>query len=208
MPVYKKIALNPKTTIFIWEITEELEQLQNVFLTDKNQQRLLKMKSENHEKAFLAVRHLFDYIGIKDSEVIYDDFGKPHLQNGQFISITHSFQYCGVIISDKPVGIDIEKQREKIIKIAHKFTDVANFQTETKAELIRKLTVIWGAKESIFKIYGNNLAFKNIIIDDFNVENKKTNGTILSDNKKYKIHFFSFDDFVCVYSFENFVSTL
>jgi hypothetical protein len=31
---------------------------------------------------------------------------------------THSYQFSAIIISDQTVGIDIELQREKIIKIA------------------------------------------------------------------------------------------
>ena len=38
-----------------------------------------------------------------------------------FISITHSFDYAAIIVSDKPVGIDIEKVRSKITRIVKKF---------------------------------------------------------------------------------------
>ncbi len=39
------------------------------------------------------------------------------------ISITHSHDFSAIIISDETVGIDIELQREKIIRIADKFCD-------------------------------------------------------------------------------------
>ena len=55
--------------------------------------------------------------------MFYDENGKPHLKDGKHISITHSFTFSGVIVSDAEVGIDIEKQRDKIAIIAHKFID-------------------------------------------------------------------------------------
>jgi phosphopantetheinyl transferase len=35
------------------------------------------------------------------------------LKDGKHISITHSYQFSAIIISDQTVGIDIELQREK-----------------------------------------------------------------------------------------------
>jgi phosphopantetheinyl transferase (holo-ACP synthase) len=48
----------------------------------------------------------------------------------------------------------MELQRNKIIRIADKFVD-EEFQyldSNSPEEYIKKLTVIWGAKEAIFKI--------------------------------------------------------
>ncbi|MBQ0741343.1 4'-phosphopantetheinyl transferase superfamily protein, partial [Aquimarina celericrescens] len=74
---------------------------------------------------------------------------------GKHISITHSFEFTGVIVSDKKVGIDIEKQREKIKLIAPKFTPIEEYKALGDGEdLIRKLTIVWGAKESLYKLYG------------------------------------------------------
>ena len=67
--------------------------------------------------------------GYKDKDLYYDYMGKPHLHDGRHISITHSYEFTGIIIvsSKEKVGIDIEKQRDKIIRIAKKFT---TFNTE------------------------------------------------------------------------------
>ena len=81
------------------------------------------MKSESHQKGFLSVRHLLRDVGYTDQDLFYDDYGKPHLKDGKCISITHSHNFSAIIVSDKEVGIDIEMQREKIRRIAHKFID-------------------------------------------------------------------------------------
>jgi len=36
--------------------------------------------------------------------------------------IIHSFDRVGVLLSDEPMGLDIERLREKIVRIAPKFT--------------------------------------------------------------------------------------
>jgi phosphopantetheinyl transferase len=156
MPLYKTIQHNSNTQILIWDITESFEQLNHeVQLNQKNQLRLNGMKSEIHQRAFLSIRKLLALAGYTDFDLEYDAFGKPHLADHNYISITHSHHFSAIIVSNEPVGIDIEMQREKILKIAHKFVndeELNRLQQTDLAEYIKKLTVKWGAKESIFKI--------------------------------------------------------
>ena len=53
---------------------------------------------------------------------------------------------------------------EKILRIAHKFTRLEEYRTLANTEaIIRKLTIVWGAKESLYKIYAEQgLAFLGI----------------------------------------------
>lgn len=207
MPLYKTITVNTTTKVFIWKIEEPFDELyKNISLTGKNTIRLNNMKSELHRKGFLSIRQLLKIAGYEDTDVIYDEFGKPHLKNGKFISITHSFHFCGIIISEeKPVGIDIEKQRDKIVKIAHKFTQIEEYRTLANHDaLIGKLTIVWGAKESLYKIYGKKkLLFReHIYINDFSFFEGKTLGEIRYENttSSYTIFFVEFEGFTCVYA--------
>jgi phosphopantetheinyl transferase len=68
------------------------------------------------------VRKLLQEASYNDFDLSYDELGKPHLKDGKHISITHSYQFSAIIISDQTVGIDIELQREKITKHS-KFND-------------------------------------------------------------------------------------
>ena len=121
MPLYKTLHPNSQTTVKIWEITESYKDLmESITLKPKSLERVLGMKSEMHQCGFVSVRHLLKEFGYTDVELHYDDNGKPYLNNGKYISITHSFTFSAVIISDSKVGIDIEKQREKITVSAHK----------------------------------------------------------------------------------------
>jgi phosphopantetheinyl transferase len=55
-------------------------------------------------------------------------------------------------INDETVGIDMELQRNKIIRIADKFIDEEFQYLEPVLRNTLKLTVIWGAKEAILKL--------------------------------------------------------
>ena len=208
MPLYKTLTINEKTKVVIWKIEETIEDLLNgILLYENSETRLHSMKSEIHQKGFLSIRHLLKEFNIKDIDLEYDEFGKPHLKDGRFISMTHSFQFTGVIVSEeKSVGIDIEKQREKILKIAHKFTPIEEYKTIANvATLTRKLTIVWGGKESLYKIYGKKklLFLHHIFIEDFNFEDEKTTGIIRyeGEDSKYHINFLEFEDFTCVFAY-------
>ena len=209
MPLFKTIDVNRNTKVYIWKIEESFEKLSNgIQLTKICQERVDGMKSDLHRRGFMSVRHLLAQAGYVDSDLYYDDLGKPHLKDGNRISITHSFIFSGIIISNStPVGIDIEKQRDKIVKIAHKFTPFEEYKTLANHEaIVRKLTIVWGAKESLYKIYEKpGLLFRNHIdISDFSFESSQTKGTINYQGSisKYAINFLEFEGFTCVYALQ------
>ncbi|WP_108422560.1 4'-phosphopantetheinyl transferase family protein [Flagellimonas amoyensis] len=207
MPIYKTITVSPTTKVYLWKVTEPESQLsRNVELTSHCQNRMDGMKSEAHRRAFLSIRHLMAEAGYKDGDLYYDDFGKPHLKDGNYISITHSHNFTGIIVSESDeVGIDIEMQRDKILNIAHKFTPIEEYKTLANAEaIIRKLTIVWGAKESLYKIYAQQgLSFlRHINVMDFTFDDSRTVAEILYKGKKsqYEVEFFEFEGFTCVYA--------
>ncbi|WP_420320602.1 4'-phosphopantetheinyl transferase family protein [Flagellimonas sp.] len=207
MPIYKTITISPTTSAYIWKVTEPEEALsEGVELTSHCQNRMDGMKSEMHRRAFLSIRHLMDKAGYKDHDLYYDDFGKPHLKDGNHISITHSHNFTGIIISKTDeVGIDIEMQRDKILRIANKFTPLEEYRTLANTDaIIRKLTIVWGAKESLYKIYAQRgLSFlKHIDVMDFAFDDNRTVAQILYKGKKsqYEIEFLEFEGFTCVYA--------
>ncbi|WP_268848719.1 4'-phosphopantetheinyl transferase family protein [Flavobacterium aestivum] len=218
MPLFKIINLNSSTQILVWEITESYQELfEAVVLNESNMSRLKGMKSEIHQRAFLSVRKLFQEVGYTDFDLYYDEFGKPHLHDGKHISITHSHQFSAIILSDKVVGIDIELQREKIIRIADKFADTefSYLIPNKKIEYIRKLTVIWGAKEAIFKIRNEKgISFKDHIkVNAFEMNDMQAKTELHFDDiiKDFNICFEEFgsndingfkQNFTLVYAFE------
>lgn len=210
MPLYKTIDFNATTQIFVWKITESFEELvQETQLNEKSWQRLNQMKSTLHQCGFLSIRKLLKTAGYSDFDLYYDASGKPNLKDKKHISITHSFQFSAIIISDQKAGIDIEMQREKIIRIADKFVndqELQRLKKENTLEYIRKLTIKWGAKEAIFKIKNEaGISFKkHIQVNSFEMEDKKTIAILEKENtiQSFLIYFEEIADFTLVYAFE------
>ncbi len=208
MPLYKTITVNSATKVLIWKIEESFDTLlKNIELTAKNTGRLNGMKSIHHQKGFLSIRNLLAIEGYTDYDLYYDTNGKPHLKNELNISITHSFIFSAIILSDNKVGIDVEKKRDKILRIAHKFTSVKNFDKSSLTYKIRKLTAIWCAKESLYKGFNSaGLSFLNHIhVEDFGLDQKETTAIADFNNKteSYNVRFNEFEGFTCAYALIN-----
>lgn len=214
MPLHKVIYLSNNTKLYLWKITEDLDTLfRDMRLKDSSIKRLESMKSESHKKGFLAVRKLLQHIDYNDFDLYYDEFGKPNLKpqgcsiKDMHISISHSHEFSAIAISDRNIGIDIEILKEKIIKIAPKFMEVIKLENLEIEDKIKKATVIWGIKESIFKIKNEpGISFPNHIFEeDFNFKDKKTIAKLDFNNKveNFAVEFDSFEDYMFVCAFEN-----
>lgn len=208
MPLYKTITVNSATKVLIWKIEESFDTLlKNIELTAENTGRLNSMKSILHQKGFLSIRHLLALEGYTDYDLYYDTNGKPYLKDELNISITHSFIFSAIILSDTKVGIDVEKKRDKILRIAHKFTSVKNFDKSSLTTKIRKLTAIWCAKESLYKSFNSvGLSFLNHIhVEDFGLDQKETTAIADFNNKteSYHVRFDEFEGFTCAYALIN-----
>ncbi|MDG1660701.1 MAG: 4'-phosphopantetheinyl transferase superfamily protein [Winogradskyella sp.] len=208
MPLYKSISVNTQTTVKIWKIEESYDDLiAPLDLKSNSLERVTGMKSELHQRGFLSVRHLLREFGYTDQDLFYDANGKPHLKNGKQISITHSFTFSGVIISNNKVGIDIEKQRDKIAVIAKKFVDYEfNYLKFDAEDYVRKLTVIWGIKESLYKLFATpGMLFReHFLVIPFTFETSETVCWIDYTDRKYRYnsHYLEFEGFTCAYVIE------
>lgn len=209
MPLYKTITVSDTTKVLIWKIEESLEWLSNdIELTEHCNDRVSNMKSMIHQRGFMSVRHLLKAAGYTDFDLYYDSIGKPHLKDGKKISITHSFTFSGIIISDTEVGIDIEMQRPKILKIAHKFTPVEEYLTLANEDArIRKLTMVWCAKESIYKSFATKgVRFLNdIFVEDYRLEQLETRASVNFKGRveDYQVWFKEFEGFTLGYALSN-----
>ncbi|WP_179343289.1 4'-phosphopantetheinyl transferase family protein [Winogradskyella ursingii] len=205
MPLYKSISVNSQTTVKIWKIDESFGDLfQPLDLKPESLERVNGMKSELHQCGFLSVRHLLREFGYTDQDLFYDENGKPHLKDGKHISITHSFNFSGVIISNAEVGIDIEKQRQKIGIIAKKFVDYEFDYLNTRSEdYVRKLTVIWCVKESLYKLFATpGMLFKeHFLVIPFMLKDEETVAWIDYNDRKYRYNtaYLEFEGFTCAY---------
>lgn len=209
MPLYQKISVDINSVVLVWKISESFNELfRAVSLKDNSLARLEGMKSESHQKGFLAVRMLLQEAGYTDFDLYYDEFGKPHLKDGKNISISHSFDFSVIMLSDKNVGIDLELRRDLIKKIARKFAEEAFvYECETNsAEYISKLTVIWGVKEAVFKVRNEvGISFKDhIFVSSFEINQLKTTAFLdfMDTKQKFEVHFTEIENYTLVWLWE------
>jgi phosphopantetheinyl transferase len=225
MPLYKIIKINEMTTAYFWHITEDATSLfRAVSLNESSQKRLDGMKSESHQKGFLAVRILLQYLDFSDNDLTYDTAGKPHLQvkrqklkdkNSesvthhpssitQHISISHSHDFSCICISDEVIGIDLELLKEKTLKIASRFMDVNHLQGLSIKDQITKATVVWGIKEAIFKIKSEKgISFPEHIFEDaFDIKEGECTAELHfnSQIEKFYVQFHLIEGYVFVFS--------
>jgi len=208
MPLLKTIALNDYTQLFVWKISETFDELfQSVALKDVSLARVESMKSESHQRGYLAVRRLLMEAGYSDFDLYYDEFGKPHLGNGKHISISHSHDFSVIVLSDVNVGADLEILKEKTLKLAPRYMDVSHLENVSKSDELIKATVVWGIKESVFKIKNEiGISFKdNIFEDDFNLEDKKCGVSLQFNDKteRFDIVFEFIENYVFVCAFSS-----
>jgi len=213
MPLHKVIYLDTNTKLYLWKITEDFDTLfSQISLKDSSLTRLDEMKSESHQKGFLAVRMLLQHLEYSDFDLYYDAFGKPHIKpqgcsiKDVEISISHSNDFSAIVISDQKTGMDLEQLKDKTLRIAPRFMDVSHLENLSEEEKIKKATVVWGIKESIFKIKNEKgISFPNHIFeDDFTFEDKTATATLKFNDKeeKFKIQFDLVEDYIFVCAFE------
>lgn len=207
MPLLKTIALNNYTELLVWKITETFDELfQSVALKDVSLARLEGMKSESHQKGFLGVRRLLMEAGYTDFDLFYDEFGKPHLKYGKHISISHSHEFSVIVLSDKIIGIDLEQLKEKTLKIAPRFMDISHLENLSDEHRLLKATVVWGIKESVFKIKNEKgISFKEHIFEhDFALTDEKCIAELRFNNRVeyFDVLFDFIEDYVFVCAFE------
>ena len=206
MPLHKIIHINKNTTAYFWHITEDVTSLfRAVSLRDTSLFRLEGMKSEEHQKGFLAVRMLLQHLGYTDYDLTYDEAGKPHLSDGKHISISHSHEFSCICISNKLMGIDLEKLKEKTLKIAPRFMEVKHLENLSISEKMEKATVIWGVKESIFKIKNEKgISFPEHIFEaEFDLKEGKCEAELHFNNQieNFQIQFYNVEAYIFVCAF-------
>ena len=208
MPLHKIIHINKTTTAYFWYITEDVTSLfRAVSLKDTSLFRLEGMKSEEHQRGFLAVRMLLQHLGYTDYDLTYDEAGKPHLSDGKHISISHSHEFSCICISDELMGIDLEKLKDKTLRIAPRFMEVKHLENLSVLEQMEKATVVWGIKESIFKIKNEKgISFpEHIFEDEFCFSDGKCSAELHFNNtiEKFNIQFYKVEDYIFVCAFPN-----
>jgi 4'-phosphopantetheinyl transferase EntD len=166
MPLVYQHNINQSTKLAVWHITEP----DDFFLASVPLKRDV---SHPHKRLqHLAGRYLLPFLfpDFPLEEILIADTRKPFLENESYhFSISHCGNYAAAIVSaSSRVGIDIENISPKIERVQHKFAGASEMQWFNQYQQLNRgavtvitdkylefLTVLWSAKESIFKWYGH-----------------------------------------------------
>jgi len=165
MPLFYQHYINEDTKLGIWHIEED----ESFFL-----EKVPLKKDVSHpfkRLQHLAGRYLLPtlYEDFPLEEILIADTRKPFLESEKYhFSISHCGRYAAAIVSSvNRVGVDIELISPRIRTLSGKFmnSDEIHFFNEDYGHFLEQwglrervslelLTLIWSAKETIFKWYG------------------------------------------------------
>lgn len=135
-------------------------------VSERRREKVLSYKTREDQKRSLAAGLLLEHIigekGYSGNQIAIEENGKLYLPGVDdfFFSLSHSGEYAACVISDVPVGVDIQQKRETRANIARRF-----FQCE-EAEKIEKQPQekqtdlffrYWTGKESYLKLKGQGI---------------------------------------------------
>lgn len=200
MPIFFQQQINDSTRLGIWKIEETEEFFKGTVPEHRN------VTHPHKRLQHLAGRFLLHYLfpDFPNELIRIADTRKPFLPDEQYhFSISHCGDYAAAIVSkDSRVGIDIEIPTEKIAGIMYKFLSAKEHELfhliQPDKDRIPFATLLWSAKESVFKWYGNGgVDFRREIQLKQQHEEKKTIGCFFSiNNTELTIHYREFERLV------------
>jgi len=196
MPVFFQQQINESTRLGVWKI-EETEEFfrRNVPLH----------RDVTHPKKrlqHLAGRFLLQYLfpDFPYDQIRIADTRKPYLAGERYqFSISHCGDYAAAIVSrTHRVGVDVEETKDKILRIKDKYLSAGEqklFIPDPATPDFRLLTLLWSAKESVFKWYGaGEVDFRrDINLQHIDFENKRINCFFSKANQRLEVHYEQFD---------------
>ena len=211
VPVFFQHQINDTTRLGIWKI----EETEDFFKANVPQHRDV---THPHKRLqHLAGRFLLQFLfpDFPYELIQIADTRKPYLPDERYhFSISHCGDYAAAIVSsDKRVGVDIENVSPKIETIKNKFLSEKELTTYLPTAIgtavtgsgpglstidSRLTTLLWSAKESVFKWYGDGgVDFKqNIQLQKHHKATESIDCFFSKTNSQLAIHYRYFGQLV------------
>ena len=145
---------------------EQVFQKKLQMVSEKRRKRVLSYKVREDQKRSLAAGLLLEQIlgerGLTGDLVAADENGKLYLPGVDdfFFSLSHSGEYAACVVSDVPVGVDIQQKRETKANIARRFfqcQEAKRIESEPKEKQAEMFFRYWTGKESYLKLKGQGI---------------------------------------------------
>ena len=150
----------------------------------EKQEKIKRLKNTDQQKLsllgeWLAKSLISEFYGTDIKEIIFttDEKGKPYCKNFPIhFNISHSVDTACAVISDNPIGIDIEKIRPVSLKLTRRLCtedelsyifghipEESDYNINFPDAIYNRFFEIWTAKEAYFKYIGTGITnFKSI----------------------------------------------
>ncbi|MBS1549640.1 MAG: 4'-phosphopantetheinyl transferase superfamily protein [Bacteroidetes bacterium] len=152
MPLYRDYS-DAQGSIQVWKY-DDSEVFDEDQLISKDDWEKVHNYHPKKKIEYLMIRKML-YDLLPGHQILYRTMGQPFLHpKDAFISISHSYPYASLAVSQKRIGVDLEKVNPKILRIKHKFIHHSEeswiFGHENEVEL---LTIVWAIKEALYKLH-------------------------------------------------------
>ncbi|MDO4763565.1 MAG: 4'-phosphopantetheinyl transferase superfamily protein [Flavobacteriaceae bacterium] len=190
MPIFKEFTKeNVKILIWKYDENEDLG-IECPFLKNIHPKR---------QKEILMVRKMLSIL-LPRHELLYQENGEPYLNPAdRHISISHSFPFAVVAVSDEKIGIDLEEIQPKLEKIKNKYLYKTEYDWIEEENELEYLTLIWSIKEALYKIHSMKYwSFReHYEIEKFNLTDKRISCSVFDERKKnqYFANFIKMENF-------------
>ena len=196
-------------TIVTWDISEDINTLLDILELDPDTiEEISHFTSDKRKLEYLAVRCAIKQLsGGRMPRIKYLPCGMPYLADHSMqIGVSHTGHYATVIThSTTPVSIDIERIGDKVGRVKSKFLHTDELQNiDMRSEKIH-LTILWAAKEAVYKIMGVEAVdyINQIRIEPFQ---PYMEGTIVANEfateakASYNLHYKVYPEYVVVWT--------
>lgn len=190
--------------VSLWRISESEEELlsQKPFL----QQYVVEMenmKSSARRLEYLVTRALlYDAVG-EAGRIFHYPTGKPYLQDGRNISISHTKGYAAIAVSKEyNVALDMEYVSDRVCRVADKF-----LRSDENAETTLQKLLVWCAKETLYKLHSeDNLTFHEMRVENVPEVKEHDFGELYIENirrnRQVKVTFLVTEGFILAFAKE------
>lgn len=129
-------------------------------VSDYRRQKALRIKDALKQRQSLGVELLLQKAVGKEAAVYrIDENGKPRfVELNRFFSLSHCEKYAVCAVSDCEVGVDIERPRADLPKLAKRFFTKTEYERiASSADPDKEACLCWVRKESYIKATGEGL---------------------------------------------------
>lgn len=203
MLCYKFENSKKEWLVAVWKITETIEELSSLVADEA----LLRYAYNNFKGErlgeWLATRALLKVLLGCSAAIEYDSSGKPFVNSGHYISISHTKGFVAIALSrSQEIGLDIELADRDSLAVCRRYMSCGELEQLQSDDAQRVALLNWLAKEALFKIVGNvGGTFRdNIFVQPFVCADKGilqlSLKDIYSDEVNFVAEYFSFDSLI------------